>query len=66
MTETAGGLIHLTMPGQFGRTYVIEVSTNLQNWVPLTVVVNVNGQLEVVDPDAKKSNRRFYRAILAP
>jgi len=66
MTETASGLIQLTIPGQVGRTYVIEASTNLQSWVPLTAVVNVNGRLEVVDPYAKKSSRRFYRAILVP
>ncbi|MHB8519340.1 MAG: LamG-like jellyroll fold domain-containing protein [Limisphaerales bacterium] len=56
---------HLRLNGEFGVPYLIEVSTNLVDWAPLTSGVSANGLLDIVDPDAGKHSKRFYRAIQA-
>ena len=43
---------------------VIEVSTNLQAWFPLTTNTTAGGVLPFSDPDAGSSPQRFYRALV--
>jgi hypothetical protein len=45
---------------------VIEASTDLQTWVPLSVVSVGAGTVEFGDPDASAFGQRFYRARPAP
>jgi beta-xylosidase len=40
---------------------VIEASTDLANWEPITTLVNAGGALEFVDPAARELKARFYR-----
>ena len=49
------------LKGVIGRPYVVESSTNLQNWIPL---LNFTNQIEATtftDTNALQSPRRFYR-----
>lgn len=58
----ANGQFRFTLGGQPNIDYVIEVSTNLQSWVPvLTNRDNCVTRLIVVS--APPENRRFYRAF---
>jgi uncharacterized repeat protein (TIGR02543 family) len=53
---------NFTVGGEIGVPYLIEVSTDLINWTPLTTQINTTGVLSVVDPDAPNHSQRFYRA----
>jgi len=56
--DSTGFSFNLTgTPGSF---YVVEVSTNLVNWVP--VLTNA-APFNFIDPNASKFNRRFYQAV---
>jgi hypothetical protein len=55
---SAGFSFNLT--GTQGSFYVVEVSTNLVNWVP--VLTNV-APFNFVDSNAAKFSRRFYQAV---
>jgi hypothetical protein len=56
------GQFSLTVSGDTGASYLIEVSGDLEHWDPLVTVLNVSGSTEVSDPDAGKFDHRFYRA----
>ncbi|MHB8524118.1 MAG: carboxypeptidase regulatory-like domain-containing protein [Limisphaerales bacterium] len=57
------GRFQLTAYGEAGRSYTVQVSTNLLDWTPLTTLVNTNGTMTVVDPATTNLNYRFYRAV---
>jgi uncharacterized repeat protein (TIGR01451 family)/uncharacterized delta-60 repeat protein len=62
MTLT-NGTFQLTLTGIPGNTYVVEVSTNLVNWVPVyTNRAGVSG-VNYQDTNASSSSFRFYRLI---
>lgn len=56
--------IQLTLQGQAGRTYSIEVSTDLVHWVPWTNQMNTNGTMHITD--TANLPARYYRARLMP
>jgi hypothetical protein len=62
--DAAKGGLQISLSGEVGESYRIEVSDDLKTWSELTVLANTNGQLTVSDPDAVKSQSRFYRATL--
>src|SRR5262249_9516345 len=49
-----------------GQAYVIEASTNLTNWIPLSTNTAPNCVLDFVDPNTGSFPRRFFRAVLLP
>ena len=54
----------LTIIGQVGHTYVLQVSTNLTVWLPVsTNSPATNGPLTFFDPSATNSPRGFYRVV---
>ena len=55
-------LVLASKPG----AYVIEISTNLASWSPLTNVVNSYSSVAIFDLDASNAPTRFYRAFPAP
>ena len=57
------GLFSLTLLGQNGRSYVIEASSDLTLWTPISTNSVANGLLLFTDQDAASFPRRFYRAI---
>jgi sugar lactone lactonase YvrE len=59
----AAGELAVSLSGGEGHPYLIETSTNLLLWSPLTVATNLNGILRFDDSDSLRSPWRFYRAI---
>ena len=49
-----------------GRNYVIDVSTNLAAWTKLMTIYQSGAAVQISDPGATNSPKRFYRAHLAP
>lgn len=47
---------------EIGMPCTIEVSTDLLHWLPLTTLDATSGTLTVIDPYARNSAQRFYRA----
>lgn len=66
LSNSAGGPMQITVGGEIGRAYAIEVSTNLLHWDWWTNQINAYGTLSVVDDDATNYPVRFYRAVLLP
>jgi hypothetical protein len=61
---TSTGSAQLQFIGNGAASYVIEVSTNLLNWVPLgTYTPDVNDNVEFIDTNAVSSSGRFYRVV---
>jgi len=54
------------LAGEPGRTYQIEGSTNLADWMAVTQMTTVSGTNQFTDPSATNLGFRFYRAVLAP
>jgi hypothetical protein len=61
----SGGVMQLTIHGVAGRTYEVQVSTDLLNWMAWTQV-NSTGTNSVLDTNAIGHALRFYRARLLP
>lgn len=53
----------LMLRGQTGSNYVIEASSNLLNWIPLTNFILSNPPMFFSDPSATNYKQRFYRAV---
>jgi hypothetical protein len=60
------GAFHFTVEGNIGKSYSIEASTNLQNWVLWTTLTDLNGTISVTDWNTTNFPRRFYRAQQKP
>jgi hypothetical protein len=58
------GALQMTLRGQAGRTYTIQVSTDFVAWTALTTFTATDAIVEVTDPDASIHGRRFYRAVV--
>jgi uncharacterized repeat protein (TIGR02543 family) len=61
LTKTNG--LGLNLEGPIGFHYIIQASTNMLNWQPLTNFVGTTSPLNFNDPAATNFNRRFYRAV---
>jgi hypothetical protein len=66
MTRDSAGKVGLRLTGLTGQSYLLEWSTNLQNWTVLKTVETIDGQIDYSDPDTGGFARRFYRARQAP
>ena len=60
-----GNTAKMNLLGDPNRSYRVEYSTNLSNWVTLGTVVYTNGPAPVTDGDAV-DRVRFYRAQVVP
>ncbi len=58
----ANGAVQLMFSGTAGQDYLIEASTNLASWQPISVLTASNGPLPFIDPEATNFTWRFYRA----
>jgi hypothetical protein len=56
------GAFGFTLSGIEGQIYVIDVSTNLPDWTPLTTLSNSAALTDFVDFTSSNSVSRFYRA----
>jgi len=50
-------------PGEVGTRYRVEASTDLINWIPIESLLNSDGILDFIDPEASRLDRRFYRIV---
>jgi YD repeat-containing protein len=64
---TAGGQFQFSLNGPVGSNYVVQVSSNLVNWVNLETNAIPGGGVNVYDfPIQKSQSRIFYRALPSP
>ena len=61
-----GGNAKIQVQGQVNQSYVIQYSSNLKGWSPISTVLNELGTFTVTDPNSTDNTPRFYRAIVAP
>jgi hypothetical protein len=64
-TDSEGALT-FTLNGAAGLVYMVEITTNLLDWGPLTRVTNSSGQADFTDTTSSNSVSRFYRARWMP
>lgn len=62
IVPSGNGQVQFSLLGLPGNSYVIEASTNLVSWRPITVLAGSDAPLPFLDPEATNYNRRFYRA----
>ena len=63
----AGGGFFFQLAGAPQATYVIQASTNLAAWVPVTTnTLPAGGVWQIADPQAAAFSRRYYRAVKVP
>lgn len=60
ITQLPGGRVQFDFTGASGRSYVIQVSTNLTDWQNIRTNVGLNGPITFTDSFANVA-RRFYR-----
>lgn len=60
ITQLPGGKVQFDFNGASGRSYVIQASTNLSDWLNLRTNVGVGGPISFVDSLTNHA-RRFYR-----
>jgi hypothetical protein len=56
------GELSLSLGEADGQSYLIETSSDLEQWTSLTTVSNVDGTLQFKDPTWGVATQRFYRA----
>jgi hypothetical protein len=62
--EWSANQVHIGLTGLPGSSYIVQESTDLQQWTTLgTYAIPDAGSVEIVDP-APDSTRRFYRALV--
>ncbi len=63
--SVANGIFRFALNGSAGSDYVVQVSTNLVDWSPLsTNTVAAGGSVPITDPAPANKPCRFYRAVL--
>jgi hypothetical protein len=60
------GLFKFQLMGTAGSRYLVQVSTNLIDWLPLGAVEAPGGLADYADPEAAAVPWRFYRAFEEP
>ncbi len=58
-----GGQFQLGLAGVPGKTYVLQASTNLTDWTPLSTNLATTNTFNLSDPGAATFPKRFYRTI---
>lgn len=64
LQRTLAGVFQVRVQGQKDQTYVIEGSSDLKTWEPLTTGMAADGVILYVDPQGTSLPRRFYRATV--
>jgi len=64
--KSAGGGVALTLTGQIGRSYRIQVSPNLpdSNWEDFLAITNTAHTIHLLDSSVTNLPSRYYRAVL--
>jgi hypothetical protein len=64
--EPGTGRWALQVKGDLGARYLIETSSNLVQWTPLTTITNSLGSVVIPNPVSTESPQQYYRARLVP
>ena len=59
----ANGRPHLRISGQSGRVYIVEVSTNTADWVPLGEATETSTNTFEFDDNSPPTGAHFYRVV---
>ncbi len=62
----SGRRVQLGLPGQAGRTYLIETSTNLFHWESMLTLTNTTGAPLFLTLSNTNAPTRFYRGFIPP
>ncbi|MCL4176160.1 MAG: hypothetical protein KJ072_00210 [Verrucomicrobia bacterium] len=62
-TIIAEGGVELTFTGDPGRTYVLEISTDLENWTTLTDTLATEPRVTMSDTSPATERQRYYRVV---
>ena len=61
------GKFRLQINGAVNEPYLVEFSTDLENWLPLTTnSIPAGGSFEYIDQESISLAKRFYRVIFVP
>jgi hypothetical protein len=60
------GTFQLQVSGEPGKTYILQGSTNLLSWIPVSTNVPTSSPFKVTDPLAANFRYRFYRVMQFP
>jgi len=58
------GTVQFFLPSEADERYLIQASTNLINWVSITNLMAPANFMDLIDLDAARHPRRFYRWVL--
>ena len=64
-TSDVGGFQFL-ISGNYGARFQVEGSTNLLDWIPLSILTNTYGSAQFFDSTATNSPNQFYRSLTLP
>jgi uncharacterized repeat protein (TIGR01451 family) len=59
----SGGYFQLTVTGQPNTVYVVQASTDLTSWVPLSTNSSATGTFTFTDTTTPAPQQRFYRTV---
>jgi hypothetical protein len=60
------GTFGLQLSGTPGKTYILQGSTNLFSWIPVSTNMPASSPFLLIDPTAANFRYRFYRAEQLP
>jgi hypothetical protein len=63
---STNGLFRFQFTGQAGGLFIVEASTNLTTWLPISTIASPTGLVDFVDPDSGDFSWRFYRVTYGP
>ena len=66
MISYKNGHFTFCVPVSLGSPFVLEASTNLVNWMPVSTNYNRSGLVDFSDAQAGAFSTRFYRAVPLP
>jgi hypothetical protein len=56
--------LYLMLQGSIGPDYVIQVSSDLRTWVPITNFISTNSPVYFTIPASSSNQQQFYRALI--
>jgi hypothetical protein len=57
------GTFHVNASGPDGAWFILQNSTDLQNWLPVATNQIFQGSIDFVDPNAPGNSMQFYRTV---
>ena len=63
---TTNGAFQVQLSGIAGKSYILQGSTDLSNWISLSTNSPVSSPFDLTDPMATNFLFRFYRAVQQP